>query len=67
MRDRFTIVLLTVVCLTVVCGGLALAIAFTVPAPTPLLERAFNTLVEMFSVGAGAIFGLLGGNALKPT
>jgi hypothetical protein len=45
--------------------GFALAIAFTVPTPTALLERAFDTLIEMFSVGAGAIFGLLGGKCLE--
>jgi hypothetical protein len=58
--------LLSVFVLTLICGCSAVAIAiFSNNPPPPLIERAFNTLVELFGVGAGAIFGLLGGNALK--
>jgi hypothetical protein len=57
-------VLLAVLGLTVFCGVFAVAILMFAPNPTPpLMERAFNALFQMFEVGAGAIFGLLGGRA----
>lgn len=64
MKDRFVIVLSAVLGLTLLCVVLALLVAVTYPTPSPLVERIFNSLLEMFGVGAGTIFGLLAGNAM---
>lgn len=67
MKDRFFLVFISVVVLTTVCGASAVVIAVVSnePAP-PYLDRLFNTFLGLFSVGAGAILGLLGGKSLQP-
>jgi len=64
MIDRFLIILFTVLGLTIACGTGAVLIAFGSPSPPPLVERAYNMLAEMCGMGAGVIFGLLGGHMI---
>lgn len=57
MSDKFLI--LVVAGLTVFCGLLAVVLARAAPDPALFFERAFNSVLSLFTLGVGAIFGLL--------
>jgi len=64
MNNRFLLIFLAVVALTLLCGALTATIAIISPdPPPPFLDRAFNTCIGLFTLGVGAIFGLLGGRS----
>lgn len=59
---HFRMVFLAIVTLTMCCGLAASAIALWGPDPlTPALQKVFENMLSLFSVGSGAIFGLFGG------
>jgi hypothetical protein len=65
MFDRFLLVFISVGVLTAVCGASAVAIGLFMPEPAPpYLDRLFDTFLGLFSIGAGAILGLLGGRVV---
>lgn len=57
MTDKFLI--LIVLGLTFFCGLLAVALAVAAPDPSLYFERAFNGMLSLFTLGVGAVFGLL--------
>ena len=62
MREHFKVVFFSVLFLTVLCGFAAATIAyFGDPTLTPPQNRVFETLITLFMMGAGALFGLVGG------
>ena len=68
MTDRFYLVFFSVLVLTILCAVLASVIAFYTGAdPPPLMDKLFNAFLGMFTFGAGAIVGLLGGRGSMPS
>ncbi|WP_133770441.1 hypothetical protein [Enterovirga rhinocerotis] len=64
MPDRFLAIFFSVLILTVLCGITALWLALVSPSPAaPYIDRVFNAVVHLFSIGAGAMFGLIGAKA----
>jgi hypothetical protein len=57
MSDKFLI--LVVAGITAFCGLLAFGLVVSAPDPTLFFERAFNSMLSLFTLGVGAIFGLL--------
>jgi hypothetical protein len=57
MTDKFLI--LVVAGVTVFCGLLVCGLAVSAPDPALFFERAFNSVLSLFTLGVGAIFGLL--------
>jgi hypothetical protein len=65
MNDR--LIFVAVIAFTLLCGTLTVWIAMISPDPAPpFLDRAFNTCIGLFTLGVGAIFGLLRGRS-KPS
>ena len=58
MTDKF--LLLVVLGLTAFCGLLAICLAIFGPDAALYYERAFNGMLSLFTLGVGAVFGLLG-------
>lgn len=66
LTPAFKAVFITVTIITVLCliGFVALAIIYPNDDPTSRLTSVFETLRSAFTLGFGAIVGLLGGKAL---
>ncbi len=62
--DRFRIIFLAVALGTLFCAIAASALAVLLPAMTANVQKVFDALLSSFTLGVGAILGLLGGDLL---
>ena len=65
MQDNFRFWVTIVVAISSGCGLFALLVAILdIFAPSPELAKLFETLLHLFTMGVGTVFGLFGGAAI---
>jgi hypothetical protein len=65
VRSDFKIVLLCAFGLVAGCLVFAGIFALMVAQPTPMQQKVIEHCLDLSKIGAGAIFGLLGGRSLR--
>jgi hypothetical protein len=65
LSPHFKMIFLAVLALTILAGLALITLASIWTSPTELQKQAFSAMDFAWKAGLGAIFGLLGGKALK--
>jgi hypothetical protein len=64
-RQLFRTVFFSVLMLTLLCGAAAVVIATTNDPLSSAKQQLVNSLLSLFTLGAGAIIGLIGSNHIQ--